>query len=63
LHAELLQLFQRLVVPKAFMAPGKQQMANQVQLQIRLGKHYLLFSMAQQQINMVGINGLSNANK
>jgi hypothetical protein len=45
------------------MAPGKQQMANQVQLQIRLGKHYLLFSMAQQQINMVGINGLSNANK
>jgi hypothetical protein len=58
----LLQLFQLLVAQKVFMALGKQEMDNQVQLQIRLERPYLLFSMAHPKINMVGINGLSDAN-
>jgi hypothetical protein len=58
----LLQLFQPWVLQKVFMALGKQQMANQAQLQIRLERPYLLFSMARLKINMVGINGLSDAN-
>jgi hypothetical protein len=44
------------------MALGKQEMANQVQLQIRLDHPYLPFNMEQLKINMAGINGLSNAN-
>jgi hypothetical protein len=55
-------LFQLLVAQKVFMALGKQEMGNQVQLQIRLERPYLLFSMAALKINMVGINGLSDAN-
>jgi hypothetical protein len=58
----LLQLFQLLVPQKVFMALGKQEMGNQVQLQIRLDHPYLPFSMARLKINMVGINGLSDAN-